>query len=70
VGRYFPEITASLTSAYFTLGETILPQILPGHADINDVPLTILGALSGYTLAKLCRKSGLSERIYSIVRKS
>ncbi len=52
IGKYFPEITAGLTSAYFTLGETILPQILPGAADVCDVPLTILGALSGYALAK------------------
>jgi len=68
VGRYFPEITVGLTSAYFTLGETILPQILPGAADVRDVPLTILGALSGYALAKIGRKSGFNERVYSAIR--
>jgi hypothetical protein len=67
-GKYFPEIVTGLTSAYFTLGETILPQILPGAADSRDVPLTIIGALAGYTLAKLGRKSGLNERVYSFIR--
>jgi hypothetical protein len=67
-GKYFPEITAGLTSAYFTLGETILPQILPGAVDIRDVPLTILGALSGYALAKIGRKTGFNERVYSFIR--
>lgn len=56
VGRYLPEITTLLTSAYFTLGETILPQILPGTPDVHDVPLTVLGAFSGYVLAKIGRK--------------
>lgn len=65
VGRYFPEITAVLTTTYFTLGETILPKILPGVNDFRDVPFTILGALAGYTLANLGRKSGLNNKIYS-----
>jgi hypothetical protein len=69
IGNYFPEITAGLTSTYFAVGETILPQILPGTADGRDVPWTILGALLGYTLAKIGRKSGFNERVYSSIKR-
>lgn len=47
-GRYFPEIATSLTLAYFALGESLLPQILPGKADPKDIPAVIIAGLSAY----------------------
>jgi hypothetical protein len=63
VGEFFPEISTAAIGAYFTLGETILPQILPGSADIRDVPAVLISALCGYTLAKIGRKSGFNNKI-------
>ena len=63
VGRYFPEVSTGALSTYFILGETILPQILPGIADVKDVPAVLISALAGYTLAKLGQKSGLGNRL-------
>ena len=70
IGKYFPEISATTISAYFTLGETILPQILPGSADISDVPAVLISALAGYTLAKIGRKSGFNDQIYALSQKT
>ncbi|MEK6894706.1 MAG: hypothetical protein AABX10_04540 [Nanoarchaeota archaeon] len=66
IGQHFPEVSATAVSTYFALGETILPQILPGTADIRDVPVVIISALAGYMLAKVGRKSGFNNRLYSI----
>ena len=66
IGEYFPEITTTAISTYFVLGETVLPQILPGSADPKDIPAVLLSALAGYALAKIGRKSRLSERIGSL----
>lgn len=70
IGRYFPEITTSVVSAYFTLGETIFPQILPGSPDIRDVPAVLITALAGYTLAKIGRSSRFNKNLYSLVKKT
>lgn len=48
IGHYAPEITAGLTTAYFTLGESVLPQILPGTADPKDIPAVLIAGLSFY----------------------
>jgi len=69
IGQYFPEISATAISTYFTLGETILPQILPGSADIKDVPAVLVSALAGYILARTGRKSGFNEKVYLMMRR-
>jgi len=51
-GHYFPEIVTGLTSVYFTLGESLLPQILPGTADWKDIPAPLIAALSYYFFSK------------------
>jgi len=70
IGQYFPEISATAISAYFILGETILPQILPGSADIRDVPAVLVSALAGCALAKIGRKSGFNEKVYTLSQKA
>ncbi|MFB6246415.1 MAG: hypothetical protein ABEI74_02400 [Candidatus Pacearchaeota archaeon] len=70
IGQYFPEISATAISAYFTLGETILPQILPGTADIKDIPSALVSAFAGYTIAKVGRKSGFNKKIYALSEKA
>ncbi|MFA6461238.1 MAG: hypothetical protein WCV90_03140 [Candidatus Woesearchaeota archaeon] len=67
VGQYFPEISALAISTYFTLGETLLPQILPGVADIKDVPAVLLSTLAGYVLAKIGRESGFNHKASLII---
>jgi len=64
IGRYLPEITTTALATYFSLGETLLPQILPGSADIRDVPAVLISALAGYALAKLGRKSGFNQKVF------
>lgn len=68
LGKYLPEIITCFTSTYFTLGETILPQILPGMADPRDVPLSVLGSVTGYCIAQISRKSGFNEYLRSLVK--
>ncbi|PIN80951.1 hypothetical protein COV11_02900 [Candidatus Woesearchaeota archaeon CG10_big_fil_rev_8_21_14_0_10_30_7] len=51
-GKYFPTITAIAVGAYYTLGETILPQLLPGTADIKDVPAVLITAVASPLIAK------------------
>jgi hypothetical protein len=69
IGKYFPEISTSLMISYITLGETVLPQIYPGTADIKDVPAVIISALAGYTLAKIGRSSGFNNKVYRFINK-
>ena len=52
IGQYLPEITTVLTTTYFTLGESILPQLLPGTADPKDIPANVIAALSAYFIVK------------------
>ena len=68
VGKYCPEISTATISTYFTLGETVLPQILPGTADIRDIPAVLISAFAGYVLAKLGRKSGFNEKVYEMAK--
>ena len=70
IGQYFPEISATAISTYFTLGETILPQILPGSADVRDVPAVLISALAGYALAKIGRKSRFKDKLYALSQKA
>lgn len=63
IGKYFPEISTSTIITYFTLGETILPQILPGTADIKDVPAVLISALAGYTIAKITQKNNFYTKL-------
>jgi hypothetical protein len=60
-GRYFPAITAAAAGAYYSLGETIFPQILPGTADVKDVPAVIITALVSPVIANYVRKQWRNE---------
>ncbi len=48
MGRYFTKFTTAATVAYFSLGESLLPQILPGTADPKDIPAVLAAGLSAY----------------------
>jgi len=43
-----PKAVTAATTIYFALGETILPQILPGTADVNDLPAVFLAGITTY----------------------
>lgn len=66
IGKYLPEITTYSITTYFTLGETILPQILPGTPDIKDIPAVLISSLAGYTISKITQQNN----IYSKLKKS
>ncbi|MEK6915533.1 MAG: hypothetical protein AABW89_03265 [Nanoarchaeota archaeon] len=70
VGKCLPQISTAIIGAYFTLGETLLPQILPGTADVRDVPAVIVSAFAGYTLAKLGKESGFNRRVYNSLNRA
>ena len=53
LSSYVPEITSFLSIGYFVLGESILPQILPGRADINDIPAVLVAGLTSYLHVRL-----------------
>jgi hypothetical protein len=42
------EIGAVALSVYFALGESLLPQLLPGAADPRDIPAAIIGVAIYY----------------------
>ncbi len=70
-GRHFPTITAAAVGVYYSLGETIFPQILPGTADVKDVPAVIITALVSPVIANYVRKrwrSDWKEKLQNIVR--
>jgi len=72
LGKHFSKLSAAAIGAYYTLGETILPQLLPGTEDVNDVPAVIITALASPFVAKfLVRKwnGGLREKFYDLFRK-
>ncbi|MFH1637146.1 MAG: hypothetical protein ABIB71_01845 [Candidatus Woesearchaeota archaeon] len=56
-GKYLPQITAAMVGTYYTLGETILPQILPGTADLKDVPAVIITAIASPIITNYVVKS-------------
>jgi len=48
IGESLPKVITVLTTFYFTIGESILPQILPGTADHYDIPAVLLAGISTY----------------------
>lgn len=46
--KFGPELALALTSTYFALGESVLPKILPGTADLRDIPAALLMASISY----------------------
>ncbi len=61
IGCHFPTLTAAIVGTYYTLGETILPQLLPGTADTKDVPAVVLTALASPFVANYVRKKWKSS---------
>jgi hypothetical protein len=70
VGRNFPALTAATIGTYYTLGETILPQLLPGTADIKDVPAVAITALASPFIASYVRKKWpeLKQKVCGIAK--
>ena len=68
IGQYFPEISTTIVGAYFTLGETILPQILPGTADVKDVPAVIISSVAGYVISKIGRNLDLNKKVFDLFK--
>lgn len=65
-GKYFPTFTVTAVGAYYTLGETIMPQLLPGTADIKDVPAILITAIASPFIGNYVAKSwknGLKEKV-------
>lgn len=52
IGHYLPEIATGLTTTYFALGESVLPQILPGTADPKDIPAVLIAGISTYLVSR------------------
>ena len=72
-GKYFPTITAAAVGTYYTLGETVLPQLLPGTADLNDVPAVLITAVASPFVTNYLVKSwrsGLGDRIKNLFREA
>ncbi|MFA6022885.1 MAG: hypothetical protein WC781_02235 [Candidatus Pacearchaeota archaeon] len=58
IAEYFPKITTACATAYMFLGETLLPQILPGTPDIKDVPATLIAGIATYLGVDVITKFG------------
>ena len=56
-GKYLPIITSGVVGTYYTLGETIAPKLLPGTADLADVPAVIITAIASPIVANYLVKS-------------
>ncbi|MFC1697752.1 hypothetical protein ACFL1H_05440 [Nanoarchaeota archaeon] len=48
IARKIPKVTTALATTYLILGESIFPYILPGTADIKDIPAALLAGVSTY----------------------
>ncbi len=48
IGRWLPKVTAMVASIYMALGESVLPGILPGAADLADVPVVLIAGTATY----------------------
>ena len=51
LGKHFSKLTAAAVGTYYTLGETVLPEILMGTPDKNDVPAVIITAIAAPLVA-------------------
>jgi len=61
LGKYFPTLTSAAVGAYYTLGETVMPQLLSGTADIKDVPAVLITAIASPLLVNYARKQWKSK---------
>jgi len=52
IGHYISEIVTGLTMTYFVLGESVLPQILPGTSDPKDIPAVLVAGICSYVLLR------------------
>lgn len=68
IKKFLPEISSALIIAYYTLGETILPTLLPGTPDIKDVPAVLITWLFSPILANYIRRN--RELLIEILRKN
>ena len=66
IGKHFPAIVSTAIAAYYTLGETVLPQILPGTADVKDVPAVLITALTSMLIVNRLRKKRVLEPLKEI----
>lgn len=57
LGRHFPVVTATAVSLYFSLGETVMPYILPGTADPADIPAVLVSAAAGAILGTIVQNN-------------
>lgn len=56
IADYTPEIIASATALYFTLGESLY-NIIPGNTkDLSDIPAVLIATASSYLIAKTIDK--------------
>lgn len=71
LGRHFPTLTAVGVGGYYTLGETILPQILPGTPDSKDIPAVVITSLASPFVTNYIRKkwSNWKTKISANLRK-
>lgn len=57
IQAFLPEISASLIAIYYTLWETLLPQLLPWTPDIKDVPAVIITSIASPIIANYIRRN-------------
>ena len=48
IGEWIPKVGIGLATLYYTLGESVLPQILDGTADPKDIPAILIAGISCY----------------------
>ena len=71
IGKHFPVITAAAVGAYYTLGESIMPYLLPGTADTKDIPAVIATAIASPIVVNYARKNwpAWKEKIRGYLKK-
>ncbi|HVY01976.1 MAG TPA: hypothetical protein VHA12_04400 [Candidatus Nanoarchaeia archaeon] len=52
IGKYLPYATGAAVGAYYSLGETVMPYLLPGTADSKDVPAVAIAAIAAPIVTK------------------
>ncbi len=62
----FPEISSALIGVYYTLWETVIPQLLPWTPDIKDVPCVIATCIASPILAKYLKRN--REKILHLLK--
>jgi len=65
IGEKMPKIATVLATVYITLGETIMPKILPGTPDFYDAPAVLIAGILTYVSIDVITTLGRKEHEYT-----